>query len=102
MKIIKEQKEQQPEKLEELFGFGKKKKPAPIPEPPGINHAWDKHYEMLEEIRKTGIGQWAAGMYLSEGTNLSDEKVAEILHSWIANYKELARYFHWKTDEEED
>lgn len=99
MKIIKEEKTQ-PEKLEELFGFGKKKKPAPEPEVPGVNHAWDKYYEMLEEIRRTGVSQWTAGMYLSEGTNLSDEQVAEILHSWIANYKELAYYFHWKEDEE--
>ena len=100
MKIIKEQKEQ-PEKLEELFGFGKKKKPAPVPEPPGVNHAWDKYYEMLEGIRKTGVSQWTAGIYLSEGTNLSYEQVAQIVNSWITNYKELAHYFHWEPDEED-
>jgi hypothetical protein len=96
MKIIKKK---QPEQLDEFFG--RKKKPAPIPEKPGINHAWDKHYEMLEWIRKSGVNAYCAGAYLREGTNLSDEEVAEILCSWIYNYDELARYFHWKADDED-
>lgn len=90
MKIIKNKKE--PEQLNELFG---KKKPAPVPEKPGINHEWDKHYQTLENIRRSGVSSWLAGMYFREGTAISDEEAAKVFYSWIENYEELARQFHW-------
>lgn len=100
MKIIKSCKPvtEELEALEELFG--RKKKAAPPPEKPGINHEWDKHYNTLEDIRRSGVSSWLAGMYFKEGTNISDEEAVQIFHSWIANYQELAKYFHWKIDEE--
>jgi hypothetical protein len=95
MKIIKKK---QPEQLDEFFG---RKKAAPVPEKPGINHEWDKHYETLESIRKSGVSPWLAGMYFNEGSNISDEECSQIWYSWIENYNELAKYFHWKTDNED-
>lgn len=101
MKIIKHRPlTEDKEELEELFGR-KKKQAALPPENPGINHAWDEHYKMLEGIRKSGVASCLAGMYLRDGTNLSDEELSKIYCSWIMNYDELARYFHWKSDEED-
>ena len=91
MKIIKNKPE--PENLEELFG--KKKQPAPAPEKPGINRAWDNYYNVLEDIRKSGVNQWAAIGYFREGINLSDELAAEIFYSWVENYDELSKLLHW-------
>jgi hypothetical protein len=100
MKIIKSTKPvTETENLEELFG--RKKKAAPVPEKPGIDHAWDKHYQALEDIRQSGVSSWLAGMYFREGTNISDEEAAKIFYCWIENYAELAKHFHWKTDDEE-
>lgn len=92
MKIIKK-KPEQPEQINELFG--RKKKPAPVPEKVGINHEWDKYYEMLEDIRASGVSVWLAAGYLSEGVKISTEELSKIWYSWIDNYDELAKYFHW-------
>lgn len=62
-----------------------------------INHDWDKHYETLEEIRKSGItNMWGASPYLAAYDNIGIETANSILCSWIDNYSELAKYFNWK------
>ena len=88
MKIIK----QKQEPLNELFG---RKKPAPVPEKVGINREWDKHYETMEDIRKSGVPTYLVGMYFKEGTAMPDELVSKIFASWLENYDELAKLFRW-------
>lgn len=89
MKIIKH-KEQKP--ITELFG---RKKPTPAPEKIGINREWDKHYETMESIRKSGVPIHLVGMYFSEGTAMQDELISKIFTSWLDNYDELSKLFHW-------
>lgn len=90
MKIIK--KDEPKENLEELFG---RKKPAPVPEKVGINREWDKHYNTMENIRKSGVPTYLVGMYFSEGTAMPDELISKIFSSWLDNYAELAKLLHW-------
>ena len=90
MKIIKKDKPK--ENLEELFG---RKKPAPPPEPVGINREWDKYYNILEDMRKSGVPTYLAGMYFSEGQALPDELIANVFSSWLQNYDELSKLLHW-------
>lgn len=62
-----------------------------------INHDWDEYYEMLEFIRRTGVtNMWGAAPYLKEGANISYELAKEVLLSWIENYDELNKQFHWQ------
>jgi hypothetical protein len=62
-----------------------------------INHEWDEHYEMLEFIRRTGItNMWGAAPYLAEGANISRDLATKVLLSWIENYDELNKQFHWQ------
>jgi hypothetical protein len=97
MKISKKKHYEQPEQLDELFG--RKKKAAPPPEKPGINPEWEPHYKTLEEIRQSGVSSWLAGLYFREGSNLPDELIQQIFYSWIENYEELARKYHWQVGE---
>ena len=90
MKLIKESKDSK--NLEELFG---RKKPAPTPEKVGINHEWDKYYETMESIRKSGVPIYLVGMYFGEGTAMSDDLISKVFTSWLDNYNELSTLFHW-------
>lgn len=99
MKIIKHT-EPKPEELNELFGKKKKQEPAPPPEKPGINRDWDEHYKTLEMIRRSGVDAWLAGSYFVSDSGLPEELSRKIWFSWIENYRELARKFGWKTDED--
>lgn len=91
MKIIK----QKSEKLEEGIFSKKKQQPAPPPEKVAINHEWDKYYNILEDIRNSGVPSYLAGMYFREGQALPDELVSNIFTSWLQNYDELSRSLHW-------
>ena len=99
MKIIKEAKET--ENLTELFGRKKKvAEPVAPAEPPKkteINRAWDDHYKMLEAIRQTGKSLFGAGICFVSDSGLPMAFAQEVVQSWIDNYDELARRFHWKT-----
>lgn len=97
MKIIKQVKPES-ENLEELFGRKKKQEaeqPAPVPEKPGINRAWDDHYKMLEMIRRSGVSSWLAGSYFMADSGLPEELSYKIWFSWIENYDTLADKFGW-------
>jgi hypothetical protein len=98
MKIIKNK---QPEQLDELFGRKKKTEPVvePIqaPEKTPINRYWDEHYKMLETLRKTCRTQFSAGLCFVADSGLPADLAHEIVQSWLDNYDELARKFHWNT-----
>ena len=100
MKIIKNKLTDAPEELEELFGRKKTQEveqPAPPPEKPGINRAWDDHYKTLEALRRSGVSSWMAGVYFASESGLPKELANKIWFSWIENYDQLARIFHWTT-----
>lgn len=61
-----------------------------------INHEWDKYYEVLESIRKSGkINMWGASLLLAKECQLDEDLARGILISWIYNYDKLCNFFQW-------
>jgi len=62
-----------------------------------IKPEWNKYYNTLERIRKSGItNMWGAGPYLARFENIEEKLADEILLNWIHNYTELNKQFGWQ------
>lgn len=62
-----------------------------------IKEEWNEYYQILEDIRKTGIcNMWGASQYLAEIADIDGELATAILVSWIENYDELNAKFGWQ------
>lgn len=103
MKIIKHKAEPKQEELNELFGIKKKvvepaSEPAAPPVKAQVNRDWDRHYNTLEAIRKTGLTKFSAGLCFVNDSGVPVELAQEVVQSWIDNYDELAFKLHWNTE----
>ena len=63
-----------------------------------IREEWEKYYQVLESIRKSGItNMFGAAPYLKEFCpELSSKLSQEILVNWIHNYDELNGKYNWR------
>ena len=63
-----------------------------------INKDHEMYYNVLEDIRKSGIcNMWGANTYLEEECpELTRNEAREILLEWIENYDELSEMYGWR------
>lgn len=63
-----------------------------------IKEEWKDYYQMLENIRQSGItNMFGAAPYLKEFCpELSQEEAKEILCNWMCNYDELSEKYGWR------
>ena len=63
-----------------------------------INKDHELYYNVLEEIRKSGIcNMFGANTYLKyECPELTRNEAIEILLEWIENYDELSNMYSWR------
>lgn len=66
-----------------------------------INKDHEMYYNVLEDIRKSGVcNMWGADVALEyECPELTSVEAREILLEWIENYAELAEKFKWRKGE---
>ena len=63
-----------------------------------IKEEWEDYYQMLENIRQSGItNMFGAAPYLHEFCpELTYEDSKEILCNWMSNYDELNKKYNWQ------
>ena len=63
-----------------------------------IKEEWKDYYQMLENIRQSGItNMFGAAPYLRElCPELSRTEANEILCNWMTNYNELSKKYGWR------
>ena len=63
-----------------------------------IREDWEKYYNFLEGLRRTGAcNMYGAVPVLEECfTELSNSEASEVLLSWMDNYEELSKKYAWR------
>ena len=63
-----------------------------------IREEWERYYNILEAIRKSGItNMFGAAPYLKEFCpKLSHKEAQVILANWMRNYNELSEKYGWR------
>lgn len=63
-----------------------------------IKEEWEDYYQMLENIRQSGItNMFGSSPVLREFCpELSLKEAQEILGNWMSNYDELCKKYNWR------
>ena len=62
-----------------------------------IREEWNDYYEILEDIRKSGIvNMFGSAPHLADRCGIDEDLAEEVLISWMDNYDELSEKFSWR------
>ena len=62
-----------------------------------IKPEWNKYYNTLEAIRKSGItNMFGAAPYLAAMEGIDEKLARQVLSNWMTNYSELNKQFGWR------